>query len=68
MKACHETPSQNIKTINPPKQISSLEVRSAGIVLSRCDDEPNRAFIQLLKNTVGASRYNKTMNTRASRG
>ena len=45
-----------------------MEVKSTGTVRRRCTDEPNKAFIQLRKKTVGANKYKRTINTIASRG
>jgi len=45
-----------------------LEFKSNGIVFSRCTDEPKRAFIQLLKKTVGARRYRRTINSKHRAG
>ena len=68
MKDCQEIPNQNIRTIREPYVKSSLVVKSKGIVFSRCDEDPNSAFIQLRKNTVGAKRYSKTTNSKQREG
>ena len=68
MKACHVIPSQNIKIINPPKTVNSLEDKSTGSVLSNCIDEPNRTFIQLRKKNVGPIKYSSNIKNKHNKG
>lgn len=55
-KACHDIPSQYIKSGVPKKSRSSLVERSRGSVLSSEFEKPNREFIHDLKKNVGPSR------------
>ena len=68
MNDCQVIPNQNISMIKPLKTINSLEFKSTGIDFRKKDDEPNIAFIQVLKKKVGASKYSNSMKNRQSRG
>ena len=68
MNACHEIPNQNIKNIRPLYTNSSLSVKSIGKRREKYIDIPNKTFVQLLKNIVGATRYSNIMNTKVNKG
>ena len=68
MKACHVTPSQNMRIIKPPYRRSSREDKSLGKVLRKWVEDPNKVFIQLLKKKVGPIKYKKTMSIRHKDG
>jgi len=68
MKACHVSPNQNIRTRRELYRRSSFDVKSVGRVFNICTDEPNNTFIQLLKNIVGPTRYNKNTRMRVNNG
>ena len=59
MNVCHVNPNQNIKKIRPAYMISSFDDKSAGAVVKKCFDDPNRAFTHVLKNMVGPIRYKR---------
>jgi hypothetical protein len=57
-----------MSTSKPPYTRSSREFKSRGRVLRSCAEDPNKAFIQLRKKTVGAIRYRSTIKIRQRRG
>lgn len=68
IKDCQVIPNQNINMIRPLKTINSREFKSAGIDFKKKVEDPNIAFIQVLKKKVGANRYSRNIKNMHKRG